>query len=426
MERPTSRRRFLGRVAGASAALVAAGAADQGVLNQVRAAAASAPADPTDAARDELFWSQVRAAYRQSPLFSNMESGFYSPTPEPVLETMCDGARRINETPSFYMRRRQDEDRAAVRRELARFVGVGHDEIVITRNTTESLNTVIHGLELGPDDGVLYCAREYSSMREALEQRAERYGLKLQKIELPYLPGDPDAIVQAYADAITPATKVILVSHVIYLTGQILPVRAICDMAHDRGIEVICDAAHSIGHLEFKIPDLDCDYLGSSLHKWLGAPLGNGLLYVRKSKIPKVWPLLGDSALPKDDIRKLEHQGTLPVHNQLAIAHAIRFHQSIGSARKEARLRYLKDAWTKRVIDHPKIGLATPTEPERSCAIATVTVDGIKPGEVARRLYDEHRVFTVAVPQGVRIAPNLHATRSDIDRLVEGLLAIAG
>ncbi|ANM30363.1 hypothetical protein ABI59_13450 [Acidobacteria bacterium Mor1] len=426
MSQSTSRRVFLRSLAGVSVAWLAPGAAERGALADVKRAVETLPPDPADAARDELFWSQIRAAYRQSPLFSNMESGFYSPTPEPVLETMCDGARRINETPSFYMRRRQDEERAAVRRELARFVGVGHDEIVVTRNTTESLNTVIHGLELGPDDGVLYCGREYSSMREALEQRAERYGLNLQKIDLPYLPGDPDAIVKAYADAITPATKVILVSHVIYLTGQILPVRAICDMAHARGIEVICDAAHSIGHLEFKIPDLDCDYLGSSLHKWLGAPLGNGLLYVRKNKIPKVWPLLGDSALPKDDIRKLEHLGTLPVHNQLAIAHAIRFHESIGSARKEARLRHLKDSWTQRVIEHPRVGLATPTEPERSCAIATVTVDGIDSHEVARRLYDEHRVFTVAVPQGVRIAPNLHATKSDVDRLVEGLLAIAG
>lgn len=419
-----TRRLFLQRLGSLSASSLLLSSLSEPALARVHAAARATDPDPSRAADDESFWELVRQSYRQSPEFANLESGYYSPAAEPVLDAVCADARRINRTPSFFMRRQQDEEKEAVRRQLAAFAGVADDEVVITRNTTESLNTVIHGIELERGDAVLYCDREYPSMQQALEQRSQRFGTLLQKIELPYLPGDTEAIVAAYAAAITPATRVILISHVVYLTGQILPVRAVSDMAHARGIDVICDAAHSFAHLDFKIPDLDCDYLGSSLHKWLGAPLGNGLLYVRRSKIPSVWPLLGDTALPREDIRKLAHIGTHPVHDQLGISHAIRFHEAIGSARKEARLRRLKDYWVEQIQDDPRLHLMTPLG-ERSCAIANVTVDGVRPHRVAERLYDEHRVFTVAVPQGVRISPNLHARFADLDRLAVGLRAIA-
>jgi selenocysteine lyase/cysteine desulfurase len=417
---PGGRRHFLRQLGGASFGVMA--------LSTVwgRAAARRARIAPQAAGDAEAFWSEVARSYRPSAQFRNLESGFYSPTPEPVLDAVCGHMRRINEIPSFYMRRHQDEEKEAVVRQLAAFAGVTPEEIVVTRNTTESLNTVIHGLELEPGQAILYCDREYPAMQAALEQRSERYGTPLQKITLPYLPGDEEAIVAAYRDAITPATRVILVSHMIYITGQILPVRAICDLAHERGIEVICDAAHSFAHLAYRIPELGCDYLGCSLHKWLGAPLGNGLLYVKRDRIHRVWPLIAERAYPEDDIRKLGHRGTHPVADQLAIADALRFHEAIGSERKERRLRLLRDRWVERVKDHPRIHLQTPLELARSCALATVAIDGWRNKALADALYDEFRIFTVAVREGVRIAPNLHLMPRDVDPLADALLTLAG
>ena len=243
---------------------------------------------------------------------------------------------------SFYMRRRRAAEHATVKAQLAAVAGVPADEIVITRNTTESLATVIHGIELEPGDEAVMCDQDYGSMLEQFRQQARRRAWKLTEISVPLHPRDDQDLVDTYARAITPRTKLLLLSHMINITGHILPVRAITDMAHARGVRVIVDAAHSFAQLDFTLPQLDSDYLGASLHKWLCTPLGAGLLHIRKDRIRTVWPLFGDTSMPDDDIRKLERTGTQPVWTVMAIADAIRFHTMVGVARKEARLRYLQ------------------------------------------------------------------------------------
>jgi selenocysteine lyase/cysteine desulfurase len=376
---------------------------------------------PREIARDEDFWATIQRAYKQSSHFINLESGYFSPEPTPVLESRIDNIRMINEAPSFYMRRRQEEEKAEIKRIMGEFAGCSPDEFVISRNATEALDTIILGLELEPGAEALMCDREYPSMKEAFGQRQRRHGLKIKMISVPLVPESQDEVVRIYEEAITPATRVILVSHMIYLTGQILPVRAIADMAHLRNIEVIVDAAHSFAHLDFRIPDLGADYVGTSLHKWLGAPLGTGLMYVRKEKISRVWPLFGDNHIAENDIRKFEHIGTHPCSANLSIVDAIDFHRSIGSKRKEERLRFLKNYWVEKVAGVPGIVINTPLGDDQSCAIANVAIEGKASSKVVNTLWNDDRIFTVAVEQGARIAPNLWTRLDHLDRLAEGL-----
>ena len=421
-----NRRAFLKKMGHSTLGALALPAFSPALCDEVRAHAALLDRrTPQDVARDEDFWYTVQKAYTQSPHFINLESGYYSPAPQEVLEAQLRNITMINETPSFYMRRRQEEDKAAVKQIVGDFAGVSPDEFVICRNTTEALNTVIHGLELEPGDEALMCDREYDSMLAAFRQRSRRHGLKLNIITLPLVPNSQDEIVRIYEAALTPKTKVLLVSHMIYLTGQVLPVRAICDMAHRRGIEVIVDAAHSFAHLDYKIPDLGADYLGTSLHKWLCAPLGSGLLYVRKEKIDRVWPLFGDDTYAADDIRKFEHIGTHPCSTDLTIVNAIRFQEAIGGKRKEERLRFLKTYWVEQVKDLPHITINTPLGADQSCALANVAVAGMTSAEVVDALWDRHRIFTVAVEQGARIAPNLWTRLAHLDALAEALKEMA-
>jgi len=376
---------------------------------------------PRAIATDEAYWEVVQRAYTQDSGFINLESGFFSPAADPVVDAQVDNLRMINRIPSFYMRRRMAEERAELKTIIGRFADVPPEEFTVVRNTTEALNAVIHGVPLEAGDEILYSTREYPSMQEALEQRALRFGTVNRVIELPWLPESQDEIVQAYADAITPRTRYILASHMIYLTGQVLPIREICDMAHARGIEVIVDGAHAFAHLDQTIPELGCDYYGTSLHKWLGAPLGTGLLWVKREHISKVWPLFGDRGAQEGDIEKFHHIGTHPQGTDQAIVDAIRFHQAIGGARKEARLRYLKNYWVERVSDLPGVHINTPLGDDQSCAIANVLVDGMTPAELVDALWDRHRIFTVAVEQGARIAPNVFSRLSDLDALLQGL-----
>jgi selenocysteine lyase/cysteine desulfurase len=215
----------------------------------------------------------------------------------------------------------------------------------------------------------------------------------------------------------------------INITGHILPVRKICDMAHARGVAVMVDGAHAFAHLDFALPELGCDYYGASLHKWLGCPLGAGLLYVRRERIPGLWPLLAPPPKAADDIARLNHTGTYPVHIDLALRDAIAFHESIGIERKSARLRHLQTYWTSRVRGRPRILLNTPSDAARSCGIANVGIEGLSPADLARRLMDEHRIYTVAIDvanvHGVRVTPHLYTTEGELDRLVAALLALA-
>lgn len=385
---------------------------------------------PEAFAQKEDFWVLIQRAYQQSPHFINLENGYFSPQPVEVMDAQMNNIRMINEQPSFYMRKRQWEDKAGVKKLLAQQAGCSPEEIVITRNTTESLDTVIHGLDFEPGSEAIMCDQDYGSMLEAFDQQARRRGLVNKFIELPLHPVSDSEIVERYEKAITDRTKVMLVTHLINITGQVLPVRKICEMAHKHDVQVIVDGAHSFAQLDFKIPDLGADYFGASLHKWLCCPLGAGILYVRKDRIASVWPLFGDASHPADDIRKLEHIGTHPVSTNLTIAAALRFHQMIGDRRKQERLRFLKKYWTEQVKDVPGIILNTPWEMERSSAIANVAVDGYSPQELWDKLYDDYRIWTVAINRkavkGIRVTPHLYTPIEHLDQFVAALKELAG
>jgi selenocysteine lyase/cysteine desulfurase len=421
----TSRRSFLRTaVAGAAAPVLAPRFLD-GLERRLEAFAGLSPAS---AAADDAFWNEVRTAFPVYADYINLENGYSSPQPAPTFEAFQRHERAINGGLSFYMRRTKAADLEAVKTQLAEVAGCPADEIVITRNTTESLGTVIHGVDLAPGDEAVMCDQDYGSMLEQFRQQSRRRGIKCVEISIPLDPRDDQEMVDAYARAITPRTKLLLLSHMVNITGQILPVRQIADMAHARGAAVIVDAAHSFAHLVFTTPDLGGDYLGASLHKWLCTPLGAGLLHIRKDKIRTVWPLLGDTSVPDDDIRKLERIGTQPSWTVLAIADAIRFHKMVGGARKEARLRYLQQYWTDRVRGIPKVYLNTPAG-SRACGIANVGITGQRPAAIADALLEKHRIYTVAIDmvpvKGVRVTPHLYTTTADLDALVKAIGELA-
>jgi selenocysteine lyase/cysteine desulfurase len=272
-------------------------------------------------------------------------------------------------------------------------------------------------------------AQDYGAMLDMFKLQARRRGIVNRVVSLPLDPQSDDEIVQLYANAITPKTRLLMVAHLVNITGHLLPVRAISDMAHARGVDVMCDGAHAFAQLAFRIPDLGCHYYGASLHKWLGTPLGAGILYVRQDRIAKLWPIYADEGMADTDIRKLNHTGTHPVHTDLGIDNAIDFHESIGAERKEARLRYLQRYWTAQVRGVPNIMVNTPTDPKRSCAIANVGVNGMKPADLAKTLFDRYKVWTVAIDtanvHGVRITPQLFTTPRELDVLVRALKELA-
>ena len=380
-------------------------------------------------AQDEAFWATIRGKYKLTPEYINLENGYYSMQAEPVLEAFIGHVRSINVQASRYMRTRQPDDKLRVRTRLAKMAGVSPEELIITRNTTESLDTVISGYDWKPGDEAVMAAQDYGAMLDMFKLQARRHGIVNRVVSLPLDPQSDDELVQLYASAITPKTRLLMVGHLVNITGHILPVRKIADMAHARGVDVMCDGAHAFGQLAFRIPDLGCDYYGASLHKWLGTPLGAGILYVRQDRIAGLWPIYADESMADTDIRKLNHTGTHPVHTDLGIDDAIDFHESIGAERKEARLRYVQRYWTSRVRDVPNILVNTPTDPKRSCAIANVGVRGMTPADLAKTLFERYKVFTVAIDtanvHGVRVTPQLFTTPKELDVLVRALKELA-
>lgn len=421
----TSRRAFL-RSAAAGAAVPLLGPRFLDGLERRLEPFAGLPASALSAEQD--YWDEIRRVFPIPADYIHLENGYSSPQPAPTFEAFQRYQKAINDGLSFYMRRKQTDDHAAVKKQLADLAGVPVEELVITRNTTESLGTVIHGIDLAPGDEAVMCDQDYGSMLEQFRQQSKRRGLTCVEISIPLQPKDDDEIVNTYAAAMTPRTKVLLVSHMVNITGQILPVRKIAEMAHARGVAVIVDAAHSFAQVAYTVPELGGDYLGASLHKWLSTPLGAGLLHVRKDKIRSVWPLFGDTSVPDDDIRKLERTGTKPVWTTLAIADAIRFHNLIGADRKEARLRYLQQYWTDRVRGLKNVTLNTPAG-TRACAIANVAVAGLTPPELATALFDRFRIYTVAINtvpvKGTRVTPHLYTTTADLDALVRAIGELA-
>lgn len=395
-----------------------------------RAFARVAEVAPADLAQDETFWQSIRKQYRVTRDFIQLENGYYSLAAEPVLDNYMRHIRDVNATSSFYMRTKQADDKLAVRRELARLLGCPAEELIITRNTTEALDTVISGFDWKAGDEAVMAEQDYGSMLDMFKLQARRHGMVNRVVSVPRHPQSDDEIVAVYEAAITPKTRLLMVCHMINITGQILPVRKIVEMAHRHGVQVMVDGSHTFAQLDFKIADLGgCDYYGSSLHKWLGAPLGSGILHVRRDRVAALWPLYADASFADDDIRKLNHTGTHPAPTDLAIRDAIAFHETIGAARKMARLRHLQRYWTGRVRGVERIVLNTPEAVERSCAIANVGVDGVVPANLAKTLLDDHRIFTVAIDgagvRGVRVTPHVFTTTRELDALVAALKRIA-
>jgi len=421
----TSRRAFLRCAAAGAAAPVFAPRVLDALERRIEAFGNPPPAA---AAGDEDYWAEIRRIFPVPADYINLENGYSSPQPGPTWDAFLEHEAAINRGLSFYMRRKKAADLVAVKQRLAALAGCPADEIVITRNTTESLGTVIHGVDLAPGEEAVMCDQDYGSMLEQFRQQARRRGTRCVEIAIPLHPRSDDEVVDTYARAITPRTRLLLVSHMVNITGQVLPVRKIADMAHARGVSVIVDAAHSFAHLEFAVPDLDGDYLGASLHKWLCTPLGAGLLHVKKDKIHTVWPLLGETTVPEDDIRKFERIGTHPSWAVLAIADAIRFHEMIGGERKEARLRYLREYWTDRVRDMPGVYLNTP-DGARACGIGNLGITGRPPAALADALFDRFGIYTVAIDtvpvKGVRVTPHLYTTTAELDALVRAIGELA-
>jgi selenocysteine lyase/cysteine desulfurase len=417
-----SKRKFLKSIVGATSLPMMQWPDLAGKVSQVPA---------VELAQQEDFWIKIRASFPVTTDFIQLENGYYSLAAQPVLDNYLQHIQQVNAVSSYYMRTRQFNDKRESQAQLARLLGCSSDELIITRNTTESLDTVIAGLNWKAGDEAVMAEQDYGAMLDMFRLQARRHGTVNRLVSLPNHPQSDAEIVRLYENAITPKTRLLMVCHMVNITGHILPIRQIVDMAHQHNVEVLVDGAHAFGHLAFTMADLGgCDYYASSLHKWLGTPLGAGILYVRKDKIQALWPLFADSSVPDDDIRKLNHTGTHPVATDLAIQDAIRFHEGIGIERKEARLRYLQRYWTDQVRHHPNIILNTPEAPARSCAIANVGVAEKKPAELAKLLFDKYKIFTVAIDsptvRGVRVTPHLYTTTSELDTFVKALKELAG
>ncbi|MDW8346050.1 MAG: aminotransferase class V-fold PLP-dependent enzyme [Bacteroidia bacterium] len=378
---------------------------------------------------EEKFWKHIRSLYELKPDYINLENGWYNIIPKPILKAYFEEIHKLNLEGTYYMRTRLFDDNIEVRKQLAQLVGCSYEELIITRNTTESIDTVIAGIDWKPGDEVIFNTQEYPAMIDMFKVQARRYGIVNKIISIPNDPKSDEEIVSLYEKAITPKTRVILVSHIINITGHILPVRKICDMARNRGIFTIVDGAHAVAHFDFKISDLNCDAYASSLHKWLSVPLGAGMLYLRKDRIKEIWCLFGETAYPDEDIRKLNHIGTHPAHTVLTIPASIEFYQKIGAKRKENRLRYVQEYWTSKVRGVPNIFLNTPSQSHRACGIANVGIQHIKPANLAKILLEKYKIWTVAIDhpevQGVRITPNIFTTTDELDKLVAALIELS-
>ncbi|MEY4867122.1 MAG: hypothetical protein RIT36_21 [Bacteroidota bacterium] len=380
-------------------------------------------------AADDKFWNQIRTQYMLKPDYINLENGFYNFIPQPTLEKYIQHIRDINYQGSYYMRTVQRDNKKRMAAKLAAVAGCSPEELIITRNTTESLDLVIAGQDWKAGDEALMAIQDYGSMLDMFEQVSKRYGVVLNKVSIPNLPASDEEIVSLYEKAITPKTKLLMIPHMVNITGHILPVRKICGMAHSKGVEVMVDGAHAFAHIQYKISELDCDYYGTSLHKWMSVPLGAGFLFVKKEKIAKTWPLIGDGTKDLSDIRRLNHIGTHACATDLTIEDAIDFYNMIGAERKEKRLRYIQQYWTSRVKNVPKIIINTPTDDKRSCGIANVGIAGMTPADLAKRLMDEHKIFTVAIDtanvHGCRITPNVYTSLEELDAFVAALKKLA-
>lgn len=384
---------------------------------------------PKALATDEDYWSVIQQGYTTSPALINLNNGGVSPSPRIVQEAVERFNKMTNEGPSYYMWRILDQGREPLRYKLAALAGADPEEIAINRNATEALNTVIFGLNLSKGDEVIGTKQDYPNMINAWKQRAQREGIVYTQISFQFPIENDDEIVAAFEKAITPKTKIIHITHIINWIGQILPVKKITAMAKKHGIETIVDGAHSFGLLDYKVPDLGCDYFGTSLHKFLSAPIGSGMLWIKKEKIEKIWPLVCNDKPNGTDIRKFETLGTRSFPIEQGIGEAINFQNAIGNKRKEERIRYLKNYWATRVQNIPKVKIHTSFKDEYACAICGVSIDGMTPAALDSALFNNYKIHTVGIVweniSCVRITPHVYTRIQELDKLVMGIEALA-
>lgn len=421
--RAPSRRDFLGSAAAALGAsqLPAFNSRATGIARDL----AAHPGSAAQIADDESFWSEVARAFTVDRTLVNLNNGGVSPSPTFVQDAMKRHLDYSNEAPTYTMWQILEPQREGVRARVAREWGVDAEEIAFTRNASEGLQTCQFGYDLEPGDEVLTTTQDYGRMLTTFRQRERREGIVMRQIKVPVPAEDPAEVVRRFEEGITPRTRLILMCHMINLTGQILPVRDIVTMARGHGIPVIVDGAHAMAHFPFKLRDLECDNYSTSLHKWLFAPHGTGLLYVRRDEIANIWPLMAAPDRMDGDIRKYEEIGTHPAANYLAIGEALTFHQGIGAERKAARLTYLRDYWANRLLENDRVSLNTSQKPGFACGIANVHVEGLDTAALSRWLWSEHRIINVSIGHeectGLRISPSVYTTLEELDRFSEAM-----
>lgn len=385
-----------------------------------------------EVAKDEDFWFPVQQAFNTDRSIINMNNGGVHPSPKIVMDALkkymdfANGAPVLNEW--RYLRPRKE----LIRKKIADTFGCSPEEIAIVRNVTEALQIALLGIELRPGDEVLTTTHDYPSMKNALFQREQREGVRVKLFPFPYPPENLNVLSDLFEQNVTSRTKMILICHITNLTGQIFPVKEICRMARERGIEVVIDGAHAFGHFVFTQEDLDCDIYGANLHKWMMAPIGTGFLYVKKEKIKKIWPLFPAPDPQGDDIRKFEHVGTQPEYLKLAVGDALNFHHGIGGKRKEERLRYLKNHWVKALEKLPGVRILTPYDPEQSCGIGTFAVENMDMGELSNVLFNKHQIYSInvgvpPVPESekgvtaMRVTPSIYTSLRELDIFIEAV-----
>ena len=413
------RRRFLSSATGAIAAFQSGS-----VLRAQQAATTVSGRAADSVARDEDFWLTIRHAFTVDRNIINLNNGGVSPSPKIVMDTEERYLEIENMNPSYYMWNVLDPGIETVRRRLAKTFGCDTEEIAITRNASEALEIVQLGMDLKAGDEVLTTNQDYPRMITTWQQRERRDGIVLRQITFPVPPPSLDYLAKRIEENITPKTKVIHICHITNRTGQIFPVKQICQMARARGIEVVVDGAHAFAQFPFKRDDLDCDYYGTSLHKWVLAPIGTGMLYVRKSKIEKIWPMMPAPDSMRSNIRKFEEIGTHPASQRNAITEALNFHDSIGAERKAERFRYLRKRWSEPLRKLPGVKILNSEDPEQSCAIGFISVDGLEAPKLQQYLWNKYRIWTTAIVtegeyQGLRITPNVYSTLEEIDTFTE-------
>ncbi|HYL99710.1 MAG TPA: aminotransferase class V-fold PLP-dependent enzyme [Blastocatellia bacterium] len=422
-----TRRSFI-RSIGAATAVALASYRQDGLERILAASNAVRGANPEEVAADEDYWREIQQAFTVDRSLINLNNGGVSPSPRVVQEAMRRYLEYSNEAPSYTMWQILEPEVEGVRRRLAAEFGCDPEELAITRNASEALEICIFGLDLKSGDEILTTNQDYPRMLTSWRQRERRDGLKLNTISFPVPPPSMDDLYERFERAITPRTRVIQVCHITNLTGQIFPIKRICQIGRERGIEVIVDGAHAFAHFPFKHSDLDCDYYGTSLHKWLLAPHGTGFLYVRKSKIGKLWPLMAADKTQDNDIRKYEEIGTHPAANHNAIAEALTFHQGIGVENRAARLRYLKDRWARRLDGQNGVKVLTPYDPHQSCGLATVSIEGVDPGKLTSYLWDRYRIIVTPIGhpefKGIRVTPNIYTTLPEVDTFCQAMEAV--